>query len=187
MARRGATKRIPRSKSDPAYYAARLEKLRSIYNPSFRARKRFSPQQKSAITRKWNRDARKAAAIYSIGIRKPPRKMRERIVLPPPVRIKRIRRPRKPPRIKHRRVLDTTIFDMKKQTMSRIMQQLKRIQARGQGARFLINVPKSPSYPKGRMASMWYALTTFSDAGLQRLVDQFGPGLIEIISATPKA
>lgn len=174
MARKStrARKRNPRIS-----YAEKLARLLTVKQPSYRARKRFTPQQKSAITRQWNKYSRTATRRYKAGERLPPLKVTRRV---PVKKIEKLGRPprkripKKPPRISRRKVQDTTFYNVQKQPFAKIFSQLKRMQARKEGVRFLIPVKKSPDYPKGVMSSAWYNLTEFTDEGLEGLLEKWG-------------
>ena len=184
MARKSkrARKRNPR-----LTYEEKIARLRTVYTPSFRARKRFTPQQKSAITRQWRRLARRATYRYVVVERvKPPPRVTRRIKrreMEKALPIKR--RPRKPPRIKPKKIpdSDTILYDVIKQTLLKIFRHIKRMQKRNEGGRFIIKVPKTPDYPQGKMYTAFYNWRGYTDEEIWTILEGYGD--IQSISGVP--
>ena len=162
-------------------YAEKLARLKTVYRPSFAARKRFSPQQKAAITRQWRRLSHKAAYYYSKGFRQPPRPEALRApTYAPPVRKKR--KPKKPPKIDSRRELDTTFADVALQPFWRWIEYIKR-KRRQKPTLFRIlfevndeNRGQSPTFTEEttQASSRWYNLDNYTTAMLETFLDRWG-------------
>lgn len=105
--------------------------------------------------------------------------------VPVPLRVKkppRKRQPRKPPRIKTKRKGDSFFADVRKQHLQRLIKYLKDKTAEGKIVRFIIDVKKSPRYPRGLMSTGWYNLSGYSDERLTQFLGRFGR-IREIVTA----
>ena len=171
--KKSALKRRPRLS-----YAEKLARLRTVYTPTFRARTRFTPQQKAAITRKWKQESRRASYRYvELGRRAPPPKVTKRVRRREMEKALPIKpRPKKPPRIKRQKIpdSDTILYDLAKQTTDKIFNQIKRLQGRNEGARFIIDVPKSPDYPNGKMYTAFYNWQEYDDEEIIDIIEGYG-------------
>ena len=180
-------KKRVRKRNPRLTYAEKLARLRTVYTPSFRARKRFTPQQKAAITRKWKTEARRATYRFVVAERRaPPPKVTRRVRRAEMEKALPIKpRPKKPPRIKPQKIpdSDTTLYDVSKQPLNKIFRQIKRMQGRNEGARFIVDVPKSPDYPNGKMYTAFYNWQEYDDDEIISILE--GYGNIHSVSGVP--
>ena len=180
-------KKRARKRNPKLTYADKLARLKTVYTPTFRARKRFTPQQKAAITRQWKRRGRQASYRYvEKGRRAPPPKV-TRVVRRKEMEqaLPRPRPPKRPPRIRGRKIpdSDTTMYDVSRQPLDKVFDQIKRMQDRNEGARFIVNVPKTPDYPQGKMYTAFYNWQEFDDDEILDILEGYGD--IDSISGVP--